>query len=444
MTVIFMMIILGIMLIFTYIINGKDYFSASFFMYGTFLLSSMVVFLNLNNWGVSISLTTMVVICSGTFVFFIGDCIGLRNSAVINFRGRRFGEGNKRIKKVFCIDVKMKYVCVAVILMLITTVWYFYYIYSISLIAGNTLGIAQMFKYARYAVVNVKYAVSPPPLLAHLMIISECLGYIFLFIIMFNWISAKKIRLIYMIPCGLYIVQEGISTERLGFIKFICAIILFFTIISVKKNTQNRRFKIKTIIYILIAIFVVLVGFRALGYITEKSSTRELWSDLSIYIGSAVPALDIYLDTPKVANDFFGKETLASVYTILRRLGLTDIEKYNVALSFVKFPNGSSTNIYTVFRRLIQDYGYLGMYIILFLEGLLYGSWTRKVKVTPVVGLNTIIYVYMFYPVVLMFIEEKFLVNFATISIIYYLIWFTVIYRLFIGESYVMSGEDIG
>jgi hypothetical protein len=83
------------------------------------------------------------------------------------------------------------------------------------------------------------------------------------------------------------------------------------------------------------------------------------------------------------------------------------------------------------------------MYVILFLEGFFYGNWTRKIKYTPVVGLNTIIYVYMFYPVVLMFIEERFLVNFVTIVIIYRLIWFTVIYNLLIGKSYAINEEDI-
>ena len=126
----------------------------------------------------------------------------------------------------------------------------------------------------------------------------------------------------------------------------------------------------------------------------------------------------------------FGQETLTSLINVLRRIGIIQVNSYGVILPFISLANGRDTNVYTVFRRLIQDYGYLMMYLIMFAEGLFYGIFTSSVKRSDSAGLSTILYAYMFYPVVFSCIEEKFLLNFSTPNFVYHLIYFVILYRL--------------
>lgn len=429
MTALIVLIILLLFLLLSiYQISNKDYMTASFFMISTFIVSAIFSFLNLREWRMNVSIYTIFILFTMILAFVLGDTIGNRHYISIF----QFERNSKNYISTDHIIVKTWKVILALIMMGISAVFYFRFIFETSLLSGNRFGYSKMFQYARYAINDVKYDVSMNTILAHSIIISECIGYIFLFIIIFNILHKKKNKIVYWAPCFLYIVHIGLSTARLDFISYISAAIIFYVVISIHINRENRKFKLKTIVYAFAGLFVVFLGFRLLGYLTGKSSVRELWSDLSIYSGSSIPAFDYFLSNRPPRNDIFGKETLYNIYKMARSIGLTDIA-YNVALPFVNNDGMFETNIYTAFRRLIQDYGFLGAYIIMFFEGVFYGGWGKRIKSKSYIGVSTIVFAYMFYPVIYIFIEEKFLINFTAIRLVYFLIYFNILYKIFIG-----------
>ena len=427
------------MLFVVYVINGFDYIVPSFFMIGSFMLSALISLVAADRWQ-NIRINTVITILFGIAAFSIGDYVG--SKLIIHIRGEKiriplkFFKNKKTKPLKASIDVSKILILFVCLFMVVIDFSYFKYIYSLSVVAGNTQGYSQMFEYARRAVVNSNY--NAPPMAMWLQqgnIITECLGYIFLYVFTYNIIIAKKVNCLYLLPCVLYLANLMTSTARIDVINYVCAIIIFYSVLSLKKNKKNLRLKPKIIVYAVIAIVAVLVSFRLLGYLTGKSDDRELWTDISTYGGSSIPALDVYLNSPRIPSDFFGQETLNRLYAILRRLHLTNVESYETTLPFIVFPDGSSTNIYTGFRRYIQDYGYLGMSFVLLLMGLLYGAINNIIKKSRNIGVGIVIYAYFFYPVVMTFVDERFLISFTSLSVIYHVVYFLIIYRLIVGKS---------
>lgn len=426
------------LLFITYILHNQDFINASFFIIAGFLLSSVFSLLNLDIWQLNVSGFTVFIITSGLIAFVFGDLIG--NLIRVRLRLRITFDKSITGYTTDYINIKTSVTVFNCIFMAIVDYFYFRFIYNLSLIRGNRFGIAGMFQYARYLIVDGRYDSSLPTLLGHGNVICECLGYLYLFVYIYNYIFSKKIITINALPCILYVINAGISTARFNFLKYFVAAVVMALIILSKENIQFRKFRFRTLVAGVAGFIILLWGFRMLGYLTGKSAVRSLWSDISVYIGSSIPAFDYYLTTPFTPNEFFGKETLANVYKMLRRVNMTDVPAYSIPLPFIRLANGRDTNVYTIFRSLIQDYGYIAMYFILVAEGLFYGSFTRYVKTKREVGLGIIIFAYMIYPVFFSCIEEKFILNFTAINLVYHLIYFCILYRLIIRRPIIITG----
>lgn len=432
------------MLVAVYQLNKKDFFTPSFFMIGSFMISAMISFLAQDRWG-KIYFNTVVVVIFGLLAFVIGDFVGSKIKIGMKFNIKLkvkelMGLRQQDVLQAYSfIRVPKKIMWLLILFMAVADVFYFEYIYKLSVSAGNHYGYSQMFKYARYAIIDVRYQIPMASWLDHMLIIQECFGYIFLFVIAYNMITSKKFQLLDVCPCVLYIIKLMISTARINFINYICALVIFYTVISVKFNKKNSRLSPKIIIYFVGGIVAILVGFRLLGYLTEKSSNREIWTDLSTYGGSSIPALNVYLNSARTPNAFFGQESLNRLYAIFRIFGLTKVQAYDTTLPFIYFPDGTRTNIYTAFRRYIQDYGYWGMALVMGGMGMFYGYLTRKIKTLNKLGVELIMYAYIFYPVVMSFVDERFIISFTSFSMLYHVVYFYIAYKLIIGEAFDMS-----
>ena len=185
---------------------------------------------------------------------------------------------------------------------------------------------------------------------------------------------------------------------------------------------------VKIILLGVVGIIVFLILFRFLGFLTGKTDVRNLWDDISIYIGSSIVGLNQYLREPG-QSEFFGKETLYNIYTILRKLRLTSIAEYNTPLEFIYFSD-FRTNIYTSLRRYIQDYGQFGMLFIFFIQGMFYSGWMEKIKRTTTSAINIIIFCSIFYPVVEVAIDEQFVSNIFTLATLYQSIYLYIFFHL--------------
>lgn len=425
-----LLVLLVILIIISYFLNGFDVLSAWLIACSMFFISVLIAFLNQRLWGMNFAFKTFAIILLALICWGVGDCIGkIRLSRQTYFIKNDPANLDKREPIV----ITRKAVYFIATVMFITTAVYFIYLYKISLIAGNPNGIIGVFKYARYAVINVKYNVSEPYVLAQLLNLSEAFGYVFIFIIIYNKIMVNFSTNYYYYPVILFLIQTGISTARINFIHIITTILLLVFILWKKKRGWDNSVDLKIMRYAVLGLFTFLILFRLLGYLTDKSGNRQLWNDISVYMGSSIFGLDYFLKNPHT-NPFFGRETLYNLYPALTKLGLTNIPAYNSTLDFFYF-SGSRSNIYTAIRRLIQDYGVSGMAIIFTVQGFFFSKWLNIIKYHRVKGFTILLFTMFMYIVVELAIDEQFVVNLVSINTFYKIIFTLIVYKVLIKRE---------
>lgn len=422
---------------FSYIVNGKDILSPWLISIAVFIVAVFVASVNLDSWGMTISSEVVVVIITALIAWGFGDLVGKRKfDKSIEIPIKSESTFNHKVFNVSFFSI----VFISGFMILVTY-FYYQYIYNISIIAGNPGGRELMFKYARYAVVNKKYNTEVPSLLNHGLAISKAIGYVFLYIVLYRLVILKKLRKNYVLlfPIGIYLIQISISTARISFIRIIAAGLIMFFIMWKEKNDWTNKLDFKIIAISMLGLSTFFVFFRLLGTLTGKTETRELWSDISLYTGSSIIAFDNYLSNRPV-REFFGKETLYNLYTVLRKLNWSDIPPYNTPLDFFYFPTGR-TNIYTALRRYIQDYSFFGMYFIMFCQGAFYSMWLSKIKITQNRGLSLLLFATLFYPVVELSIDEQFISSFVSLAMLYHIVYIILFYWFFVGRKKVVRNE---
>jgi oligosaccharide repeat unit polymerase len=426
---IFQIFVIVIFIAIAYFINNFDVLSVWLVMCVVFLFSSIVALMNQSTWGFDYSERSCLIIVLAVVVWGIGDAFAKITTGKINVAK----ESTFQARNMELISPSKKSVVAITFIMFVTTGLYLIYLYKISLIAGNPNGISGVLKYARYAVVNVKYDVSEPTYLAQLLNLSEASGLVFLFICIYNSVFFRKFSKLNFLPVFIYIIQISVSTARINFIHIISAFLMMTFILWKKKNNWSRSLDSKIVRYAIIGITLFLILFRLLGYLTDKSGNRELWSDFSIYTGSSIMGLDYFLKNPH-NNTIIGQETLYNFYSVASKFGLTTVQKYNSTLEFFYF-DGLRTNIYTALRRLIQDYGVAGMSGILLVESFFFGKWLERIKKFKVSYLSIILFSMFIYIVAEISIDEQFVPTLVAVNTIYRLFFVYVVYRIFIGKG---------
>jgi oligosaccharide repeat unit polymerase len=313
---------------------------------------------------------------------------------------------------------------------------YYHETVTLAKLAGYK-GQGLMLYYARQASLNLSIR-SVDRLASHSQNIAEAIAYVFSFIFLHNVVFFSKQKhkknLINLLPVLIYLPFIVLSTGRTPFIRLIVVWFVIGAIFFLQKNRwqpENTK-KIMKVGLISLAVFFLL--FIAAGSYKDSNLVRNAVSTVSTYTGLSIPSLNDYLLHPRPQNDHFGKETLQGVYYFLDRIGI-DFPKHYSSYSIPEFTYFGSTmgNVYTVCRRPLQDYGFVGMYISLFLFGAIYAflfQWTKNRR-----SFRVICYAYIFYPVTMMSIEDQFFSSLVSLGLLWMLLYMAVIYFIFVKKT---------
>ncbi|MEK4326636.1 O-antigen polymerase [Paenibacillus sp. FSL R7-0312] len=417
-------------------LNDGDPLAPSSLSSEMFTLSTLVALLNQKKWGVEYSAYTIIVILTGLIAFSIGaffvkNIIG-KKKIVHQFKQENIYALNKKL-----IYIKPNVVILILFFMIIITFFHVKKTYEISLIMGNTGGFMTMLQYARIAYIYTDISVGN--ILAILGFMVGGLGYIFVFILIYNFIyfGKKSLKMIYFLPVIVYIILATMGTGRTVFIRFMVAILTIAVLLWFEKK-NIKKLKMSYVIRILmIAIFAVIaffIAFQLLGTLTGKTGEASTLDMLSIYSGSSIPALNIFLDNNSVNGNIFGSESFHSLYSTLNKLGL-NFPDDTIHLSFVDFINGYRTNIYTALRTYIFDFGYTGMILIQFIMGVLFSLYYTNIKNGGLNYIFIIIYGYLNYGLAIQAIEDELLRSFMSVTQIFELLFIVVFYRILIKKN---------
>lgn len=224
----------------------------------------------------------------------------------------------------------------------------------------------------------------------------------------------------------------------MGLLNLTIYILLTGAIIYERSQSFHPKAKQKIIIVSLAAGVSFLCLFLLFGFFTGKVSLhgRSPFSIIAHYGGLSAPALSVYLNSTPLESPYIGLTTLWDIYSKLRVLGLS-LPQNITFLKFVQF-HGINTNVYTAMRRYIEDYGYIGMYLIMYFLGIIYTAFYRFVEYRSHSLFPIAIYAFIALPLVFSINEEIFLAHILRTSNLYQICLMYIFFKVMVrvqGES---------
>ena len=189
--------------------------------------------------------------------------------------------------------------------------------------------------------------------------------------------------------------------------------------------TQKRIFRRLSVIIVIFLFFVTL--FLISGLLSGKiNSVFSIFRVLAHYGGTNISAFDLFLHRYYPDSAYIGTLTLPGVYAKLTYWGLP---KMNVYITDFAFFDGISTNVYTALRRYIQDYGIVGMSIIMFILGYIYTFFYQLCYKSKLSLWKVLLFSKYLFPIFLLCREERFMTTIISTTTIYVIVVMWFIFR---------------
>lgn len=401
---------LTLLVLIFFLMFGNDLLSPSIAFTLPFIVSNCFLIINVNSWNISIQSRTFFVILTGICALFLGELI-TRTYFIDKHK-----KHSKTVSKGYfsqVLEPKKIATNLIIIYMLVILVWYFHHVYTTAMLFQKT-NIPLLGAYRR-----AEKAINP---ILRLGITSSlAIAYFYLLAFLDNYINLGIKKMKYLIPVLLFFIMSILSSGRMDVLYLIISGLSVSYILYKKKygwrNTLNLKFfRIGVLFFLLF--FVV---FYFLGMLTGKSNNDSFFNIISLYAGSSIAALDSFLVDFDYDIANFGSETLHGVTNFFRIFGVEITLTGDRILEFVHLGTmPHSTNIYTAFRRLLNDYGYLGMILIQFFTGIFYSVIYLKNKYNLYKNekFGILFYVFLFRYLVFQVIDERIIVNVFTITTI--------------------------
>ena len=195
-------------------------------------------------------------------------------------------------------------------------------------------------------------------------------------------IEGVKRNVKFLVPVILYIFNSLMTGGRFSSLIVITAGITMFAILYRKRF--KRGFSWKVWFWLVGIVLLALAGFYLIRELIGRTSTAAKESSFIEYIcnymGGSLPLFDMYLQDPIEKSAIWGKETFFALNNQFIEWGLIDAEPYITHLEFRSYNGYSLGNIYTGFRRNLQDFGFFEMLLLQFIFSAIMSGAYNKVK----------------------------------------------------------------
>lgn len=397
-------------------ILGQDLFQPSCIVTATYILSLMCCYINKDLWGVELHTETAYVICSGLVVFFLGNLIG-------SFIKKKWKVSNTTLFKenhVIIVDKKM-----LILLLLFQVVALVIYYREIVSISGGGNNFSQMMTSFR---ANTGYSAgqSVSMLAGQFAKVSFVIAQVFIFVFLKNTIN-RKANIQDFLPVAIYFVQAIFTGGRFNILVIIIEGLLMYNVLWHKKNGWTSKFRLKTVMLFVCLGCGLLIAFYWLRVLVGRQNETDIVTYIASYAGGSIQLLDMYLQDPIPKADLWGRETFYSLLGDLKKLGIIDFEDYISHLEFRSAGGVVIGNVYTAFRRQMQDFGYYGMLILQFLWSFIITIIYNQIKKSNS-SLFIIFYSIMSYSLFLHSINDSFYSSFLSIGTIVTFVMMTCVW----------------
>lgn len=247
---------------------------------------------------------------------------------------------------------------------------------------------------------------------------TRAVSYIGIFMYLYSIVVCKKSPkdfLYLLLPSIPYFIDVLLSTGRSSLTGLVVYVVNIYGILLLTSRDINPDAKRKFIKWLIVIATIFVLVFFTYGMLRQGSIGKGGFLNLlsrsfSIYVGFSIPSFDYFLTHPWPKSTVFGASTLMEWYSFLSSLGFDVPQGTSWALAPITI-NGATGNLYTGLRRYLQDYSYLGMYLLMALQGFLSSfsfNYLIKKKNHPIM---LIMYSIWIYPIFEMMEEERFVTS---------------------------------
>lgn len=410
-------ILLGII---SFLINKKHILNPSCIACSVFSISALFAIYSKDDWKYDLHLITIFVILSSLFIFCLGTYIG----TYISDQHYKF-DSSYPVIKVPSFSLTL----IVTLFFMIFAYNHYKTIYKIAVcMEADIKNFGSILRKARDGMLYHGYSISR--LNAYSIYFSRAAAYVFLYTFIYNKLVNKilgKKDWYLLLPCIPYLINMILSTGRTQLIYFCVFILVVYGIIFFQEKGISTKSSIEIMIFGIIVLLSFFGVFAIIQILREKSS-KNLLDIISFYTGMSIPSLDDFLVKGRPESLLIGNNTLFPIYDILRKFGM-NLPKLYAPYDFVSF-NGTRGNVYTAFRRYIEDYTLWGNFIILLILGTISSFFYNYVYKKKRNALGLIVFAMFIYPVFEISIEERVLMNLIGTSTIYNLIAIFLTYEI--------------
>ncbi|MBT2731068.1 O-antigen polymerase [Carnobacterium sp. ISL-102] len=412
---------LVILLLIYFFIFKIDWLSPTIIFTITYIASLSILIINAKEWGISLSGKTFFVIIAGIIVLSFGE-IFARFFYQEKTKKSNFEKKSKEIEIIIPSKRGTNFI---IIYMFLILGWYFIHIRStvasVGMFEQTLFGAYRSTEEDLNIILQMALTINLPIVYYYLLSVIEQF--------MFQNILNKK----NILPIIIFFVTSALSSGRMDILYLLISIVTISYIVYQNKTTWKLNFSIKMFNKIIFAILMFFAIFYLLGFLTGKSNENSFYYTISLYVGSSIAALDYFLNSFEYNTNNFGNETLIGINNLLELIGINVNFANERILDFVHLGNmPSRTNIYTSYRRVINDYGYIGMLVYQFLVGFFYSIFYQKIKKKRWKNqkFGILLYVYLLRYLIFSFTEERILINVFTTTTIIQLLVFLFLIKL--------------
>lgn len=421
-----------------FILNKQDIMAPSVIMSVVFIFSTSVALINGEKWNIQYSFWATMLISLGLFCFGVTDVI------IANICSKRKGRSIQiSLQPIYFVTWKIILIIIVDILIVIlaygevkriaaTNTWFSNIFYAYRIITSHSDNLSS----DQYMNGMISQA-------SKIVIVS---GFLFAYVFIYNVMICKeklKDNILLMVSPILLCLMTLISGVRTNILRLVVfCLICGYIMLQYKKN-----WKIKTswrfIKVLAFSAIVALVLFGILQSVLGRTDKIDIFNVISNYAGAPIQHFNQFIQEPPPPNSVFGQETLVGIRNFLYKLGLND-KSYSAFEEYRHLDANNYGNVYTIFRKFIQDYNVLGMCFATMVTAAIFSyMYNGKIKnrdFTYKRMIEIVVYGYMFY-IIAMASIDNFVHDYLSFGSLVLYIWFRLLcwccFRLKINFSVV-------
>lgn len=408
-------------LILNYTITQGDYLHPSTLFCEIFAVYELICIIGQSAYQITLHAETVFVMICGFMAFTIGALI-TNSKKKLSKEGNNYPSQQFQIEYIYISDY-LVYILIA--MQIVTNIFFIKYLKAISVAWGSGGGsLGEMINLydtmTKFWTTTFKNLNVPVPMVCRIgSPIVTAGSWLILYVAVNNFMINKKIKLSHIVVILLMCISILLNGSRSPLLRVITFVIIMIYMLNYKKFRYRKgsfKFFLK-LIFVVLGVSVLMIA--VLSIIGRAGSMPNIWRYIFVYTGAPIVNLDNFLISKSIKiiggnTVFFGEQTFYDGYAYLSKImKFSFADKVEKIGGFVFSNNGIEIgNVYTTYNVFAYDFGYFGVFPLIFVVALYYTSTYKKIlcdtKSAKSIDFNLFIYAYLFNDLIMLPFSNRF------------------------------------